>query len=462
MIRPHPTDMIARWVTYARSVSATPPPPPSSEPETTPEEYRQRALLFADLGRYDDAADEIAAGLEAAPTDAALLATLARVHLAADQPAEALVAADRAVVAAPDTINPLVVRAMALADSSRYADAAQVATEMLRRWPDDPYAQRTGAALLSEARNGQEALNAAWNGVRVAPSEAEAHLVLALVAARLRLFDLAQRAYGEALDLDADVGIAQHDVGIVRLERRRWARALEGIADDAALDPPSAGPGTSGSSSSSSGGAASGAPGGSPTAPSDGAARETPYPSPFPRRYQPPDAADTSALGDAPDLDPFPDPSPDPPSRGNAGGRGWFEPPTVSRPSKPVLDPSEDSADAVRQAVLYGATGTLVAAALTALMTTASGGASRVWAGMIGAILLVAVPIWLSRRLTEPMSNALSRLRSKDRRLAFAVYATFAAQLLIVLYAVIGSLPTLIAAMAVSAAADTLVLTRRR
>ena len=121
---------------------------------------------------------------------------------------------------------------MALADSSRYADAAQVATEMLRRWPDDPYAQRTGAALLSEARNGQEALNAAWNGVRVAPSEAEAHLVLALVAARLRLFDLAQRAYGEALDLDADVGIAQHDVGIVRLERRRWARALEGIADD--------------------------------------------------------------------------------------------------------------------------------------------------------------------------------------------------------------------------------------
>jgi tetratricopeptide (TPR) repeat protein len=460
--------------TYARSVSATPPPPPSSEPETTPEEYRQRALLFADLGRYDDAADEIAAGLEAAPTDAALLATLARVHLAADQPAEALVAADRAVAAAPNTINPLVVRAMALADSSRYADAAQVATEMLRRWPDDPYAQRTGAALLSEARNGQEALNAAWNGVRVAPSEAEAHLVLALVAARLRLFDLAQRAYGEALDLDADVGDAQHDVGIVRLERRRWARALEGIADDAALDPPagpaagrpdaspSPGPAAGRPDASPSAGPAAGHAGSSPPVPSDGGARETPYPSPFPRRYETPDAADTSALGDTPDLDPFPDPSPGKSSRGPAGGRGWFEPPTVSRPSKPVLDPSEDSADAIRQAVLYGATGTLVAAALTALMTTASGGASRVWAGMIGAILLVAVPIWLSRRLTEPMSNALSRLRSKDRRLAFAVYATFAAQFLIVLYAVIGGLPTLIAAVAVLAAADALVLARRR
>jgi len=93
MVARNPIEMIVRSVAYARSVSAT-PPPPSSEPETTPEEFRQRALLFADLGRYDDAADEVAAGLAAAPTDAALLATLARVHLAADQPAEALVAAD--------------------------------------------------------------------------------------------------------------------------------------------------------------------------------------------------------------------------------------------------------------------------------------------------------------------------------------------------------------------------------
>ena len=455
MIARTPIKMIARSVAYARSVSAT-PPPPSSEPETTPEEFRQRALLFADLGRYDDAADEIAAGLEAAPADAALLATLARVHLAADQPAEALVAADRAVAAAPGTINPLVVRAMALADSSRYADAAQAAAELIRRWPDDPYAQRTGAALLSEARNGQGALNAAWNAVRVAPNEADAHLVLAVVAARLRLFDLAQRAYGEALDLDADIGEAQRDVGIIRLERRRWARALEHLADDATLDPPPAAPAPGASGSSPPAGSAPGASGSPAATPPDGVARETPYPSPFPRPYQSPDAADTSALGDAPDLDPFPDTSQGTPPR------GWFEPPTVSRPSKPVLDPSEDSAGALRQAVLYGATGTLIAAALTALMTVTSPGASRVWAGMIGAILIVAGPIWLSRRLTEPMSSALSRLRTQDRRLATAIYATSAAQLLILIYAVIGGPIPLIAAIAVSATADALVLTRRR
>ena len=299
-------------VTYARVVSATPPPPSTpSEPETTPEEYRQRALLLADLGRYDEAAGEIAAGLGTAPTDAALLATLARVHLAAEQPAEALVAAEKAVTAAPDTINPLVVRAMALADSSRYADAAQVATGILRRWPEDPYAQRTGAALLSEARNGQEALNAAWHGVRVAPDEAEAHLVLAVVSARLRLFDLAQRAYAEALELDSAIGDAQRDVGIVRLERRRWAKALEDLADQATPEQPPAAP--------------------SVAPPSDG-----PYPAPFPRPYRMPDPATESDHPATDDVsaDDLPTGDADPDS---AGRRSRFSPTwagTTRRPAR--------------------------------------------------------------------------------------------------------------------------------
>ena len=354
-------------------------PFPLFEPETTPEEYRQRAMLFADLGRYDEAAGEIAAGLTTAPGDGALLATLARVHLAADQPAEALVAAEQAVAAAPHDINPLVVRAMALADNRRYAEAAQVAGAILGRWPADAYAQRTGAALLSEARNGQEALNAAWNGIRIAPTDGEAHLVLAVVAARLRLFDLAQRAYAEALDLDEAIGEAQRDVGVVRLERRRWARALEALADEATLATPEAQPGPE---------------------------------------------------------------------------------PTVVPPAGPVLDPGEASADAVRQAVLYGSNGAVIAAVLTAVMTIASPGASRVWAGFVGVLLIVVVAIWLGRRLTEPMGSALGRLRRSDRRLALAAYLTVAAPLLLVAYAGVGSLVPLIASMVVGAVAELVVLLR--
>jgi Flp pilus assembly protein TadD len=429
-------------------VSAVPLPSDPSEPSA--EEYRQRALLFADLGRYDDAADEIAAGLTAAPADSALLATLARIHLAAGQPAEALMAADRAVAAAPEQINPLVVRAMALTDNSRYGDAAGIATEVLHRWPADPYALRTGAALLSEARNGQQALNAAWEAVRLAPADGEAHLVLAVVAARLRLFDLAQRAYGEALDLDAGISEAQRDVGIVRLERRRWAQALEALADEASL------------------GTAAGRPDSPERLPAespDAADPLDPYrPSEPHWSPEPPVRSEPSDQHVSPEP-PVRSGPPEPSARSHRsepvhGEPTGFELPVIP-PSKPVLDPSEDSAAKLRQALLYGANGILVAAVLTSAMATVSGGVSRVWAGMIGVLLLVAVPVWLSRQLTEPLSSALNRLRARNRRRAVAVYAALSAPIFIVLYAVIGSLMLLITTMLVAAVAELLFLARR-
>ncbi|MBU2663235.1 tetratricopeptide repeat protein [Actinoplanes bogorensis] len=384
------------------------------EPETTPEEYRQRALLLADLGRYDEAAQEIASGLSTAPDDPNLLATLARIHLAAEQPGEALRAAQKATEAAPGTLTNLVVQAMALADSQKYGEAALVASEILRTWPGDAYAQRTGAALLSESRNGQEALNAAWNGVRVAPAEAEAHLVLAVVAARLRLFDLAQRAYAQALDLDPEIGDAQRDVGIVRFERRRWAQALESLADEAAL-PTAAEP-----------------------VPDDG----EPYPEPFPRPYPAPDR---------------PDPE-EPPAHTSAS---WTGQPAISKPVGPVLDPSESSAEAVRRHVLYGINGTLVAGLVAGLMTLASPGISRMWGGLIGILIFVGVVFALNRAVPEPLAAALGRLRAHDRPLAAAAYVGFVAPLLLFVYALVGGVIPLVAALVLAAVAEILILTRR-
>ena len=115
----------------------------------------------------------------------------------------------------------------------------------------------------------------------------------------------------------------------------------------------------------------------------------------------------------------------------------------------------------MRQAVLYGANGVLVAALLTALMATASGGASRVWAGLVSVILFVAVLMWLSRRLTEPLANALGRMRKSDRILAGAAYLTFLAPLLILVYALIGGLIPLVVALVMAASAEILVLLRR-
>ncbi|WP_433127609.1 tetratricopeptide repeat protein [Micromonospora sp. CA-240977] len=199
--------------------------------------YLQRAQLLAELGRHDEAAGELTYGLALRPDDVDALTTLARVHLAAGRPGEALAAADTAVAAAPEALPPLVVRGMALADLERYSESAATADRILALGPADAYAQWSAAGLLADARNGQPALNAAWRGVELAPEEPQAHLVLSLVAARLNLFDLAERAYREALRLDPRVAEAGHDVGVLRLEQRRWSDGLARIAETVAITP---------------------------------------------------------------------------------------------------------------------------------------------------------------------------------------------------------------------------------
>ena len=61
--------------------------------------------------------------------------------------------------------------------------------------------------------------------------------MLGLVAARLDLFDLAERAYREALRLDPRLAEAGHDVGVIRLEQRRWSEALEHVAEAVTVSP---------------------------------------------------------------------------------------------------------------------------------------------------------------------------------------------------------------------------------
>ncbi|MET8279756.1 tetratricopeptide repeat protein [Micromonospora sp. NPDC005174] len=199
--------------------------------------YLERAQLLAELGRHDEAVGELTEGLALKPADPKALTMLARVHLAADRPVDALAAADSAVAAAPDALPALAARAMALVDLGRYAEAAAIADRLLALGPTDAYAQRSAAAILADARNGQPALNAAWRGVELAPQEPQAHLVLSLVAARLELFDLAERAYREALRLDPRLTEVGHDVGVLRLEQRRWSGALEQVAETVTPGP---------------------------------------------------------------------------------------------------------------------------------------------------------------------------------------------------------------------------------
>ena len=217
----------ARW---GRADTLAGMPSDAAPDQSAADGYLQRAHLLAELGRYDEGIGELTALLATEPAHLPALTMLARMHLAADRPAEALAATETAVEKAttgPEAVPALVARGFALLDLERWKPAAATADEILARAPGDPYAQRSAAALLSASRNGQAALDAAWRGVELSPDEPEAHLVLGLVAVRLQLFDLAERAYREALRLDPELGEAGQDVGVARLERRRFAETLE-------------------------------------------------------------------------------------------------------------------------------------------------------------------------------------------------------------------------------------------
>jgi tetratricopeptide (TPR) repeat protein len=210
--------------------------------DATPERLVRRAGLLADLGRYDEAAADLGHAIAIEPANAPALTLLARVHLAAARPDAALAAADASLAADGTELSALSTRAMALIDLGRFPEAAEQAEEILRLGAEDAEALCAGAAALSESRNGQRALDAAWRAVELAPQAAQTHLVLSLVATRLRQFSLAERAYREALELEPGLADAHEDVGVIALEQRRYAQALAELAEAAVAPPPEAKP----------------------------------------------------------------------------------------------------------------------------------------------------------------------------------------------------------------------------
>jgi hypothetical protein len=133
----------------------------------------------------------------------------------------------------------------------------------------------------------------------------------------------------------------------------------------------------------------------------------------------------------------------------------------VSRPRGSVFDLGGQDADAVRLAVRFGASAILIAGLMTAVMATASSGASRVWAGMIGVLLTIALTGWLHRQLSGPLGSALRDLYARQRGVALAGWTILVTPLLFVVYAAVGGLIPLVATLVIAAAAELSILLRR-
>ena len=207
--------------------------------DATPEQYVQRAQLLADLGRYDEAAAELGFAIAPRPGQRGAYTLLARVHLAARAAGRGAGRGGRGDRGrpAPDVAARLARRAMALVDLRRFGEAARLADEILRLGPDDAVRAAPRRGDPGEARNGQAALNAAWRAVQLAPEEA-ADPPGARPGRRPAGAVRARRAGvpgGAAARPRARRG--RHDIGVIKLEQRRYAEALEHLAEAAAMRP---------------------------------------------------------------------------------------------------------------------------------------------------------------------------------------------------------------------------------
>ncbi len=176
--------------------------------------YLQRADLLDDLGRYDEAAQELREALRLRPDHPEPLAMLGLIELRAGRTEAALEPVDAALAIDPGHLLAQVVRGHTLAELGRTEDALDAADLLLARDPGSWYNQLHFAAIVRRVRNGQAALDAAWRAVELAPEQPETHLVLGAVAAGLGLTELAERAYGKARQLDPDAATSGGDYGM--------------------------------------------------------------------------------------------------------------------------------------------------------------------------------------------------------------------------------------------------------
>ncbi|GIG58684.1 hypothetical protein Lfu02_30560 [Longispora fulva] len=167
----------------------------------TADVYLSRARLLIDLGHWTDAVEELTFARALAPEDADILALSALVSAHEGRAGEAAEFAAAATDAAPGHDEAIITRAWVLASSDNRAGAVAFAEELLRDFATSAYATLVATALFSVFGGGQLALDAAWEAVRLAPADPDAHWLLARIAAPMGLAQVVEEGVFHARQL---------------------------------------------------------------------------------------------------------------------------------------------------------------------------------------------------------------------------------------------------------------------
>jgi tetratricopeptide (TPR) repeat protein len=204
---------------------------------TSPENARDRAEGFLELGRAAEAERELRAAIAARPDDAEAHELLARALLDLGRQDEALDAARTAVALAPDEPHGHTLVALASFAREDFETAEQAASEAIRLAPTwAPYHVVYAQSLLSQDRY-EEALEAAATAQKLDPESADAASVLTAAYAFLGRHDLARESAKEALALDPSADHAHATAGFAALARGDSKEAVARFREALRLDP---------------------------------------------------------------------------------------------------------------------------------------------------------------------------------------------------------------------------------
>ena len=203
-----------------------------------------RAAAQFQRGDARAAAEVLGPVLAAEPDNLRALVLMTHAQLALKKPDLAYAAAEHAVRVAPESAEALSALSRAFTGLDRHDEAVRVATEAVRFEPENAYRHnRLAWALIGDGRRGVEAEHAAREAVRLDPNEADFRITYAMVMKQLDYTDRARQALRDALALEPDNAVAQHELATLDVVHRnpfalaRLARGASGLAGALRADP---------------------------------------------------------------------------------------------------------------------------------------------------------------------------------------------------------------------------------
>jgi Flp pilus assembly protein TadD len=195
------------------------------------------AQAYLETGNYERAREVLRRSLAEHPNDPGLLAQHARAEFLLDNYAAAAWSAYAALSAAPPDDMVMRIYALSLDGLGRAYDAMWMAWRTVTTHPNEPLAHRLYAKLLQKSRQFSSALLAVDEALRLDPTSVDALVLRGSILHDLGRIGESDASYRQALTLDPGNAEALNNIGVNRLQRGKFARAVRGFLGAAGNDP---------------------------------------------------------------------------------------------------------------------------------------------------------------------------------------------------------------------------------